>query len=164
VTTRRILLAVSTSRYSRHLVDTAVAEVEKARDEGHEVALDVLAIVETGDLERVSRSVGSEGFLGLGPQRDVLEALGREHDRMVRRRVEEVREAAAARDISVNVTEVQGTFVDTVIARAQELGSDVIVVTRADRPFISRILFGSDADKVARLAKRDGLGRVIIDE
>ena len=47
---------------------------------------------------------------------------------------------------------------------AQKLASDVILITRAERPFISRILFGSEADKVARLALRDGLGRVIIPE
>ena len=162
--TRRILLAISTSRYSRHLVDTAVQEVEKAKSSGHEVQLDVLAIVETDDLDRVSRSVGSEGFLGLGPQHDLLDALGREHNRMVRRRVDEIRIAASAREVAIAVVDVHGDFVETVIAQAQALGSDVILVTRADRPFISRILFGSDADKVARLAKRDGLGRVIIDE
>lgn len=161
---RRILLGVSTSRYSTRLLDQTLDEARRLRAAGHEVVVDVLNVIEDEDLARVASSVGSEGFLGLGPQRDVLEALGKEHNRMAQRRVEEVRALAREHDIPLTEEEAHGSFADAVLERAQELGSDVILITRADRPFISRILFGSEADRVARLARRDGLARVIIDE
>lgn len=161
---RRILLAVSTSRYSSRLVDLAMDEAARLQAGGAAVVIDVLNITEGEELARIGRSVGDEGFLGLDPQKDVLEALGQEHDRMARRRVEQVRAAAAARQIPTQVIPVDGRFADVVLEQAEQLKSDVILISRADRPFISRILFGSEADKVARLARRDGLGKVIIND
>ncbi|MBO84542.1 MAG: hypothetical protein CL927_04235 [Deltaproteobacteria bacterium] len=161
---RRILLAVSTSRYSRHLVATAIHEAKAFRDQGASVVLDLLIVQENEELERVSQRVGDVGFLGLSPQKDVLEALGEEHNRMARRMAQRVSEAAEAAGFAVERTEVRGTFAKTVLEFAQTKKSDLILLTRADRPFISRILFGSEADTVARHARRDGLGRVIIDE
>lgn len=161
---RRILLTVSTSRYSERLVDVAMREAQRMMDEGDRVVIDVLNIAEREDLDRIGRSVGDEGFLGLDMQRDVLDALGQEHDRMARRRVEQVKAAAATRGIETQVLAASGRFSELVLEYAEKLHSDIILITRADRPFISRILFGSDADKVARLARRDGLGKVIIDE
>ena len=161
---RRILLAVSTSRYSSRLVEQAMAEARRMQEAGAEVVIDVLNITERSELERIGRSVGDEGFLGLDPQKDVLEALGQEHDRMARRRVEQVRAAASAAGIKTQVLNEDGRFVDAVLKAAEDLNSDIILITRADRPFISRILFGSEADTVARLARRDGLGKVIIED
>lgn len=161
---RRILLAVSTSRYSSRLVEQAMAEARRMQEGGAEVVIDVLNITERSELERIGRSVGDEGFLGLDPQKDVLEALGQEHDRMARRRVEQVRAAASAAGIETQVLTEDGRFVDAVLKAAEDLHSDIILITRADRPFISRILFGSEADTVARLARRDGLGKVIIED
>lgn len=162
--TRQILLAVSTSRYSRHLVATTIQEALALRRDGDEVVIDLLIVQEQDELDRVGQRVGDVGFLGLSPQRDVLEALGQEHDRMARKMAQRVTDAATAEGFVVKRTEVQGAFVETVLARAQSHQSDLILLTRADRPFISRILFGSEADTVAKLARRDGLGRVIIDE
>jgi nucleotide-binding universal stress UspA family protein len=161
---RSILLAVSTSRYSRHLVATAIHEARALRDGGATVIIDLLIVQESEELERVGQRVGDVGFLGLSPQRDVLEALGQEHDRQARRMAERVMEAAKAASFEVRRTEVRGTFAKTVLDHAQAHDSDLILLTRADRPFISRILFGTEADTVARHARRDGLGRVIIDE
>jgi nucleotide-binding universal stress UspA family protein len=162
MTTRRILLAVSTSRYSQHLVAQAISEALRIRETGDEVVFDVLSIIETEELARISAKVGDSGFLGLDPQAEILRTLGDEHNRMALRRVEEIKQAATEAGFSVEEHRVEGKFVDHVLAFAQKLKSDVILITRADRPFISRILFGSVADKVARLALRDGLGRVII--
>ena len=64
----------------------------------------------------------------------------------------------------MSVSEVTGRFVDTVLEQAGKTHYETILITRADRPFVSRILFGSEADRVARLVKKEGLGHVIIDE
>ena len=164
MSSRRILLAVSTSRYSQHLVAQAMTEAARIQADGEVVEIDVLTIMETEELERVSAKVGDSGFLGLDPQAEVLRTLGEEHNRMALRRVEEIKKAAAEGGFNLNEHSVTGSFVEQVLEYAQKLASDVILITRAERPFISRILFGSEADKVARLALRDGLGRVIIPE
>ena len=62
------------------------------------------------------------------------------------------------------VVEVKGRFVEQVLNQAEQHSYTTILITRADRPFISRILFGSEADRVARMAKKEGLGHVLIDE
>lgn len=162
--TRHILLALSTSRYSQHLVEHAIAEADAIREAGEQVVFHVLYVIEEEELERASHAVGEEGFLGIELQADVVEALARQHDLTARRRIEEVRAAAKERNIRVTVTQASGRFVDTVIAEAEKRPADIILVTRADRPWISRFLFGSECDRVARVARREGLGRVIIDE
>ena len=47
----RILLAVSTSRYSRHLVDLAMREAQRLS--AGDVGIDVLYILEQEDLEHI---------------------------------------------------------------------------------------------------------------
>lgn len=161
---RRILLAVSTTRYSQALVSHAMDEAARLQGQGHSVHIDVLYVIESDELERIGKMVGDEGFLGLSPQEDVLEALGAEHHRTATRRIEQVQAAASERGIAVHTLEEQGHFAAEVIAQAEQHDYEVILVTRADRPFISRFLFGSEADRVSRLARKEGLGRVIIDE
>lgn len=161
---RRILLAVSTTRYSQALVSHAMDEAARLHGQGHDVQIDVVYIIESEELERIGKMVGDEGFLGLSPQEDVLEALGAEHHRTATRRIEQVKAAAADRGIPVHTIEREGRFAAECIAQAEARDYDVILVTRADRPFISRFLFGSEADRVARLARKEGLGRVIIED
>ena len=157
----RILLALSTSRYSAHLVKSALAEA--ARAEREDVLIFVLYIIEQDELNAVSQKVGDDGFLGSSIQQDVLSALQETHHRMAMQRIEEVRMVAKEQNYQLEINETTGVFSNEVIAFAEENPCDVIYVTRDDRPFISRFLFGSEADKVARLAKRDGLGRVVIE-
>jgi|GEM_PF-1206117 len=164
MSSRRILLALSTTRYSQALVATAVKEAQALQEAGHDVFIDLLYVIEASDLDRIQHMMGDEGFLGTSPQQDVMAALGAEHHRMALRRIDEVRAAAAERGFQVELEEVQGRFVAEVLRRAEARDYEVILITRADRPFISRFLFGSDADRVARLVKKEGLGRVIIDE
>jgi len=161
----RILLAVSTSRYSRALVDLAMSEAEKLSDSGTKsVAIDVLYILEGEDLLHISHQVGDQGFLGLSTTADVISTLGAEHHRMALLRIDEVKEAAATKGTPVTVVEVEGRFVESVLKQAGEASYETILITRADRPFVSRILFGSEADRVARMVKKEGLGHVIIDD
>ncbi len=161
---RRILLAVSTSRYSKQLVDHAIAEASRLQADGEAVAIDVLYVIEAEELSRVSNKVGDAGFLGMSTTQDLMSTLAAEHHRMALRRVDEVRKEAEKRGFPVAVKEVEGNFVESVLHHAEDKAYTTILITRADRPFISRILFGSEADRVARMARKEGLGHVIIDE
>lgn len=164
MTAHRVLLAISTSRYSQHLVNHALAEAERLRAEGGDVSIDVLYIIEAEAMAQLASRVGDTGLVGAGPQETIIEELGREHHRMALRRVGQARRAAKKAGVPVEVREVEGAFVEEVLRQAESVPYDVILITRADRPFISRFLFGSKADRVARLARNEGLGRVIIDE
>ncbi len=163
-TERTILLAVSTTRYSQHLVASAMSEARRLRESGDTVRIDVLYVIEDEELRRVSSTVGDEGFLGLSPQQDIFDALAAEHDRTAMKRVDEVQEAAAEGGFPVEVHKESGRFDATVLQHAEQHKADVIFLTRADRPFISRFLFGSEADRVARLARSQGLAKVVIDQ
>jgi nucleotide-binding universal stress UspA family protein len=160
----RILLAISTSRYSKHLLDLAIKEAERLAVEGTDIAFDVLYVQEKEDLARVSAKVGDSGFLGLATTKELLHTLVAEHHRMALRRVDEIRAAAETRGFQVQVQEIEGRFVEQVLLAAEKESYTTILISRADRPFISRILFGSEADRVARMAKKDDLGHVIIDD
>ena len=100
----RILLAVSTSRYSRALVDLAMSEAEKLAASGtQQVAIDVLYILEGEDLLHISHRAGDQGFLGLSTTADVISTLGAEHHRMALLRIDEVKAAAATKGSPVSV-------------------------------------------------------------
>ena len=159
----RILLAISTSRYSEHLVELTMREAERLAVDG-QIAIDVLYILEEEDLAHITSRVGDQGFLGLSTTADVMRTLGAEHHRMAMLRIDEVKAAAAPAGFLVSVSEVKGRFVDRVLEAVADVAYETILITRADRPFVSRILFGSVADRVARMVKREGLGHVIIDD
>ena len=163
MTEQRLLLAVSTSRYSEHLVAVAMTEARRLATDGV-VAIDVLYILEEEDLAHLGNRVGDQGFLGLSTTADLMSTLGEEHHRMAMLRIDEVKQAAQENGFEVSVDEVKGRFVECVLAHAGKTAYETILITRADRPFVSRILFGSEADRVARMVKREGLGHVIIDE
>ena len=159
---KRILLAFSTTRYSRDLTSQALQEAESIRASGEEVQLHLLYVLESKKLDEVYRSVGEDAFLGMGPQNEVLDTLAQEHHRMARKRIGEAADKARTQSFEVTVVEVEGDFTERVHAAASEKAFDIIYVTRADRPFISRFLFGSECEKVARLVRQEGKGTVVI--
>ena len=66
-----------------------------------------------------------------------------------------------AQDFTVD--EVEGNYKDEASKAALEGDVDLVFMTRADKPFITRFLFGSEAETVARLV-REGGGRVVIND
>lgn len=153
-------LVLSTSRYSMHLIDRIFTDISASEDE---LSIEVLYVIEVDQLEEISKQVGGSGFLGAGLQQEVLESLQAEHHRMALERIAEVRHRAQNRSIALALTEVQGNFMESVLAFAEEKQCTAIYLTREDKPFISRFLFGSEADTIAKLVKKEGLGTVVID-
>ena len=156
--TPRLLLAVSTSRYSEHLVEVAMAEAKRL-SAGGAVSIDII-LEEEDRTSTIRRRPG----LPRAVHRPISRVLGQEHHRMALLRIDEVKQAARENGFEVSVEEVKGRFVERVLEHAGKTAYETILITRADRPFVSRILFGSEADRVARMVKREGLGHVIIDE
>lgn len=161
--TRRVLVAVSTTRFTERLVEHALEEAMLLRGKGEEPLLDVLYVDEEGSLETADRKVG-EGFLGMRPQREVMDTLAAERERTTQRRLDRIVARAAEHGIPVEITEVEGAFADEVLAHAERVHPHLILVTRADRPFLLTMLLGSESERLARAAQAEGLGRVIVDD
>ena len=153
-------LILSTSRYSRHLLDRVFSDAAQSQDG---VEIWVLYVIETDQLTNIAQQVGGSGFLGAGVQKDVFDSLQAEHHRMALQRIDEVKERATEAGYVVSIEEREGTFITEVLAFAEKKSCEVVYLSREDKPFISRFLFGSEADKIARLVKQEGFGEVIID-
>ena len=162
----RILIALSTSRYSQSLVTSAFSEIESQKKINPEaiILVDVIYVIEVDELKNISERVGTEAFLGASIQQDILKTLEEEHHRVAQKRIADIKEKANEMGCLFQCKECEGNFSETVLLYAEERTCEVIFLTRDDRPFISRFLFGSDADRVAKLAKKEGLGKVVIDD
>ncbi|MCP4807023.1 MAG: hypothetical protein GY913_26755 [Proteobacteria bacterium] len=158
---KRVLLILSTTRYSKASLDGALAEARQIRDGGEEVALHVLYIRETEELAQVKSTVDGDAFLGAGPQAQIIESLEKQHHATAVRRIERGRRGAAELGIPFSANEVQGDYLK--LAQAETADHDVVYLSRADRPYISRLLFGSAAESVARLVRKEGHKVVIND-
>jgi len=159
---KRILIAFSTTRYHRDLMGQALDEGGALREKGDSVQFDLLYVLENQKLDEVIRSVGEDAFLGSGPQSQVLDTLAKEHHRMARKRIGEAADKARTEGFEVRVIEVEGDYAERVQEAASKQEIDILYLTRADRPFISRFLFGSECEKVARMVRNEGVGTVVI--
>jgi nucleotide-binding universal stress UspA family protein len=159
----RILLVMGTTRWSQALTAQAIAEAAAADARGETVELDVLYIIEQDELDRVYRSVGESGFLGVRPQAEITSLLLQEHLRVAARRIEEARRAVEERGFHSTERHVAGAY-DAEVRRAAATGHyDVIFLSRSDQPFLSRFFFGSETDRVARWVREEGYGKVVVE-
>ena len=159
-----VLLALATSRYSASLVRRTVDEAQLLAATGRPTRIEVLYVDEDAGVRRAAATLKDDGFLGPDPQEAILEALAASHRRLARDRIAEVQEQAALHGIPVQVEEVVGEFSPLLEARATTGDYDVILLTRAQRPFIARLLLGSEADEIARLGRGEGDAKVVITE
>lgn len=157
----RILLVVSTTRYSKRSLELALEEAAQA---SAPVQLELLYIRETAEMAQVTRSMDGQGFLGLEPQDEILHSLEQQHHATALRRIARVEgKAKELEGVTFSSEEVQGDYVELARERALSGDFDVVFMTRADKPFVSRLLFGNETDKVARLVRQRG-GKVVVSD
>lgn len=159
-----VLLALATSRYSAGLVRRTIDEALLLAATGAAVRIEVLYVDEDAGVRRAGATLKDDGFLGADPQESILEALAESHRRLARDRIGQVQELAAPHGIPVVVEEAVGEFSPLLEARAASGRYDVILLTRVQRPFIARLLLGSEDDEIARLARGEGEAKVVITE
>lgn len=158
---KRVLLILSTTRYAKASLDGALDEAKALKDAGQDVALHVLYIRETDELAQVKSTVDGDAFLGQGPQAQIIESLEKQHHATAVRRIDRGRRGAEELGVPFSASEVQGDYQK--LAQAEADKHDVVYLCRADRPFISRLLFGSETDSVARLVRKKG-GKVVVND
>lgn len=157
----RVLLILSTTRYAKASLDGALNEARAIQQGGGQAHLHILYIRETDELAQVKSTVDGDAFLGAGPQAQIIQSLEKQHHATAVRRIERARQGAQKREIGFSASEVQGDY--ATLAQAETANHDIVYLCRADRPFISRLLFGSETDSVARLVRKEG-GKVIIND
>ncbi len=139
-----------------------MTEADRRRTEGEPVNIEVVYVIETGELNEIYRSVGEVGFLGTRAQKEVIDTLAAEYHRTARERMGSIADRARDGGFETKTTEREGAFVRVIHELAETERFDVIYLTRAERPFISRFLFGSKCETVARLVREEGLSEVVI--
>lgn len=159
---RTILIVLSTSRYSEEMVEYALNEANRRREAGELVSIEVVYVIETGELSEIYRSVGEVGFLGTRTQKEVIDTLAAEYHRTARERMGTIADRARDGGFETKTMEREGDFVRVIHELAGKEHFEVIYLTRAERPFISRFLFGSKCETVARLVREEGLSEVVI--
>ncbi|HJN77431.1 MAG TPA: hypothetical protein QGF58_26135 [Myxococcota bacterium] len=159
---KRVLLILSTTRYAKASLDGALSEAASIASVDGSAGLHILYIRETEELARVKSSVDDRAFLGMSPQDHILESLEKQHHATAMRRLERAKRGASTLDgVVFSAEEIQGDYAE--LAGEAAVDFDVVYLCRADRPFVSRLLFGSDTDTVARLVRSEG-GKVIVND
>ena len=155
----RILAVISTSRFSEKVIDEAFLQ---ARDDP-EAEITLLYITETEEIDKIRSQMESPGFLGEKPVEEVVQALLEDWEIWKKKRIDEFTKMAEMAKISARTIEASGNYPDKVIEHAEKEVYDYIFMVKSKQSFLSRLIHGSDVDKVVRYtrAKKDAKLRLI---
>ncbi len=142
--THRILVAAATTRWSLEAVHRAAAAA------GADGEIVLAYVLETPALRRAYRRTNRSGYLGKAQLRSLVDRLREEHRRLAEQRIADALAAAAERGIAVEVRQLEGRYSDRVLEQEATGTFARVFLTRADRPGLSRLLFGSEVRRVAR--------------
>jgi nucleotide-binding universal stress UspA family protein len=143
----KILLAFSSNRHSRELVDFAI---RRAAETGAEIV--ALLVVDTRLTDLISEEVSDIGFLGEKVSDEFRAAVLREYGRQGSDELERVGQRAHERGLAFTSRVEPGDFLPVTLRVAAEVTADEIIVTRAHRSRMGRFVFGSIVDELARRA------------
>lgn len=163
----RILIVLSTTRWSRHLGEVAVREATEARKDGRHIQIDALYVVEQDDINQMIHRAGDKGFLSDTAQDTLVSTLLSEHDRVAQRRRQRLSDATMAICTDINWEQVKGDYEAEVRRAVQKSPHDVIVLVQSKRTFLERLFQpseGAEDDRVARWARDESGTRVLIEE
>jgi nucleotide-binding universal stress UspA family protein len=156
---RRILVVMSTTRWSKRIGDVVLREAKAGPAE-----IEVLYVVEQDEIDKSIQRASDSGFLGPRTQASLVQTLVDENKRVAERRRERVRLAVEAVGCTSTWREVVGDYEEEV-RRATETGHyDVIVLVRSDESFLHRLFYGSEDDRVATWVRTEGGGAEVLVE
>lgn len=143
----KLLLPFSHSRYSREQVDYALRRAGETRGE-------ILAclVLDTRLTGLITDEVSDIGFLGERPSDEFRGAVLREHERQGRSELSRIGELARSRGLQFSERVETGDFVEVCLQIAAQEEADEIVVARAVRSRVGRLVFGSAVNEIVRRA------------
>lgn len=163
----RILIILSTTRWSRHLGEVAVREATDATKAGRAVQIDALYVVEEDDINHMIHRAGDKGFLSDTAQNTLVNTLLSEHDRVAQRRRQRLSDATRNLCDTITWEQVKGDYEAEVRRAVKKSPHDVIVLVQSKRSFLERIFQPAESaedDRVARWARDESGTRVLIEE
>lgn len=138
---KRILLLVSPSRISSTCIDRAFRAAAEPDTE-----LTVVFILDTTMTEDVRARLKDLGFLGKLPSSRLLSELRGEQERQGREELARIEREAERLGVRLTTKLVVGDFLSESLEVADTEAADVIFVARRERPRLSRLIGGSDAE------------------
>lgn len=163
----RILIVLSTTRWSKHLGEVAVREAKDAMANGCSVQIDALYVVEQDEINHLVHRAGDKGFLSDTAQDTLVSTLLSEHDRVAQRRRQRLTDATKNICAEIAWQQVKGDYEAEVRRAVQKSPHDVIVLVQSKRTFLERLFQPADCaedDRVARWARDESGTRVLIEE
>jgi nucleotide-binding universal stress UspA family protein len=143
----KCLVVLTALRFSP---DYGTAALRSAVERGEDVLLCVVLDPELPDT--VCAQLADVGFLGERLTHDLQDTMAAEYRNRGLEHLHELTEEARALGLQAESIIREGPFLETVVAVARERGVQRVVVSRLDRPHVSRVFFGSDIDRLVRRA------------
>ena len=160
----RILVVMSTTRWSKRLGEVALQELGAAEAQGRPAELDVLYVVEQAEIDRTARKVGDSGFLGHEAQETLVRTLLEEHERVAARRRERVRAAVEALSVPTTWRQATGDYEEEVRRALAGEHYAVVILVQTKLSFLERLFHGSEDERVARWVRDASGARVRVEE
>jgi len=163
----RLLIVLSTTRWSRKLGEVAIREAKAAKESGRAVLIDVIYVVEQDDIDRLVQSAGDKGFLSDAVEDDLASTLLGEHERVATRRRGRLLQAVGGLG-AVTWNQVTGDYEAEVRRAVQHSPHDVIVIVQSKRSLLERLLLArsesAEDDRVVQYARDESGTRVLVEE
>ena len=164
----RLLIVLSTTRWSKKLGEVAIREAKAAKDSGRAVVIDVIYVVEQDDIDRLVQSAGDKGFLSDAVEDDLASTLLGEHERVATRRRGRLLQAVGGLGASVTWNQVTGDYEAEVRRAVQDSPHDLIVIVQSKRSLLERLLLArsesAEDDRVVEYARDESGTRVLVEE
>ena len=143
----KCLVVLTALRFSP---DYGTAALRSAAEHGEDV---VFCLVVDRDLsDNVCGQLADVGFLADGLMHDLQDTMASEYKSRGLANLHERTEEARSLGLQAETVVREGPFVDVVECVAREREAGRILVARTDRPHLSRVLFGSELDRLVRRA------------
>ena len=159
---KKFLIVVSLSRHSKLLIERVKEEIESVQEQNAVVSMRILFFLERSELKKISRSISDQGFLGENLRKGVIQSLVQEQQRLADQYIHNLVQLAESHKVPVEVHKEEGDFVKRILHHVQEQSFDLIFLTKDDRPFISRFLFGSQIDRAVQRISKEGATPILV--
>ncbi|MBI5373909.1 MAG: universal stress protein [Candidatus Schekmanbacteria bacterium] len=139
----RIMLVLSTTRQSKKTIEYAV---EKANQE--KAHIDLLFILDSNISNAVFTKIHEMDLLGEGPSEELQAIIMKEYRQRGYALIEEIEAKLKEKEVSYSVYVERGEFADEVLKKISTLSIELVILTRARRSNIARMIFGSAVDRI----------------
>lgn len=146
----RVLVAAATTRWNADAVRRGVGALAEASAQGQDAELVLVYVLETPQLMRNYRRTNRSRYLGKGQHDAVVERLREEHRRLADERLGQAERIAEDGGLQPEIRRCEGRYSEVVLAAQSDEAFDAVIVTRADRSGLSRLLFGSEVRRLMR--------------